>query len=194
MSSYPQSQTTETIEKHIKRAWIAAVVSASMTLLLVLLSIGGIQIIPGLDVWAIIDAAIIAGFAFGIYRRSRVCAFLLLVYAVFNEVYMISDGNKPSPLRIIFIYYYFRGFLAAIAYHKLNPRRPAPSLAPATPVSQPPPLPKCNGWFVCLEEQVRGPFSIEQLNALLDVGTIRQDTQCCPEGTQEWQPLSAVIP
>lgn len=28
------------------------------------------------------------------------------------------DGGKPSPLRLIFIYFYFRGMLATFAYHK----------------------------------------------------------------------------
>ena len=93
--SKPKAQTPEElIEKHIQRAWIAAVISASMTLLLVLLAIGGVQILAGLNAWGLLDVVILSGFAFGIYKRSRVCAILLLAYAVFNEIYMMSQDSS----------------------------------------------------------------------------------------------------
>jgi len=52
----------------------------------------------------LLDAAILAGLAYGVWRRSRVCALLLLVYAIANEVYLaLQETSHFSILRLIFI-------------------------------------------------------------------------------------------
>jgi hypothetical protein len=70
-----------------------------------------------------------------------------------------------------------------------------PQASPAKPPQLPPPLPArpTRRFFAFIAEQVKGPYTVEQLQALHDASTITDDTQCCPEGTEEWQSYSHVI-
>ena len=124
MATNNQQITQEKNDKAIKRAWIAAVFGGVITLLMVVLSLVGITIIKEVNAWELLDVVILIGFAYGIYRRSRICVTVLFCYSIFNEVYMVSSGFMPSPLRIIFLYFYFRGMLAIFAYHKELSRKP----------------------------------------------------------------------
>jgi hypothetical protein len=58
---------------------------------------------------------------------------------------------------------------------------PPPVLRPAPPESK---------LFVFFGTEVKGPYSRDQLRALLDAGSITPETQVCVEGTETWQPLS----
>lgn len=119
MAKQKQLTQQERVDRAIKRAWIAALVCGGITLVVGLIAIGGMQLVPGFNGWVLLDSAILFGLAFGVYKRSRICAILLVAYGAFNEVYMISSGiDKPHPLRLIFIYFYFRGMVAVFAYHK----------------------------------------------------------------------------
>jgi hypothetical protein len=42
-------------------------------------------------------------------------------------------------------------------------------------------------YYVYLENEVKGPYLYEQLVALYNTGTIKDDTRCCLEGTEEWR-------
>ena len=108
---------SETIEKHIKRAWIAATVSGSITLLVVICTLAGAEIFPGFNAWNLIDIGILFGFAFGVAKRSRICAVLLVIYWIFNEGMLIVSDQKPSPLGLIFIYFFIRGAIATFRYN-----------------------------------------------------------------------------
>ncbi len=62
--------------------------------------------------------------------------------------------------------------------------------------AKPPPRPAptiTRRYFAFIAEQVKGPYTIDQLHALHDASTITNDTQCCPEGTEEWRPYSHVM-
>lgn len=227
MATKIQLSPQEKMDKAIKRAWIAAIVSGCVTLLVVFLSFGGVTIIEGFSAWGLIDVVILLGFAYGIYKRSRICIILLLSYAIFNEIYTVASGIKPSPLRIIFMYYYFRGMLAIFAHHKqlsqdnivasqdtqrTDPNRlteqpadplrtvaralderyaPPPPPPQRSPVAETPTHQQC--YFVYFAEAVKGPFSMEQIKALLSFTTVSLETQCCKEGTQDWFPLNQLL-
>jgi S1-C subfamily serine protease len=119
MAKHDQLSPQEKIDRAIQRAWIAALVCGGITLVVGLIAIGGTQLVPGYNGGIVLDALILFGLAFGVYKRSRICATLLVGYAAFNEVYIIITGIDKSPgLRVIFIYFYFRGMLATFAYQK----------------------------------------------------------------------------
>jgi hypothetical protein len=84
---------------------------------------------------------------------------------VLNELDKISDEIKLSPE--------FTG-------EEIDPT------AGVHPVSPPKPA----GLYLFIAEEVKGPFSSEQLQALKDTGIVSQETLCCREGTEEWVPLS----
>lgn len=71
---------------------------------------------------------------------------------------------------------------------EIQPAR-TPSAAP-----EPPPLPaSTQKLFALIAEQVRGPYMLEQLQAMHDASTIPDDTRCCGEGTEKWQPYSDLM-
>jgi len=112
-------------EVNIRNAWLAAIASSILTLILVLVSASNNQSIGGVNIFNFVDVGILSVLAFGVYKRSRVCVTLLLVYALLNESYAISIGMKVSPFRIIFLYFYIMGAISIYKYHsnknKTNP-------------------------------------------------------------------------
>ena len=53
--------------------------------------------------------------------------------------------------------------------------------------------PSDRAFFIYLADEVKGPFSADQLKALVAVSTINLDTQCCTQGTQDWFPIRNLI-
>ncbi len=108
-------------QTRIRNAWIAGVISASMTLVASLLPLVGISLV-GFNLWNLTDFFLIAGLAFGISRRSRTCALLMLVYFVISKIMLISrTGNVASAaVGAIFVYFYFEGVRATFAWHQLT--------------------------------------------------------------------------
>lgn len=75
-------------------------------------------------------------------------------------------------------------------------RRQAGSLQ----TSSPPPTqlqrattPGTTRFFAYVTEQVVGPYTTEQLQALHSSSTITDDTLCCFEGSEEWQPYARIM-
>jgi serine/threonine-protein kinase len=113
----------------IRNAWVAGCISGCITLIITLLAISGTSVL-GFDAWELIDVALIFGLAFGIYRKSRVCAVSMLVYFVAAKILIIKETGQASGaiLALIFIYYYWQGIVGTFQYHKFVERmRPATS-------------------------------------------------------------------
>lgn len=106
------------VEKGIKNAVVAACISGGITALFTLVALAGVNPV-GLDGWAFVDVALIFVLAYGIHRRSRACAVILLVYFVASKIFMMVQMGKPTglPLAIVFIYYYFMGVQATFKHH-----------------------------------------------------------------------------
>lgn len=111
--------TSSDAEKHMRNAGIAAIVSASATLIFSLLALAGSPR-GGYDVWNLTDAAFIYGLAFGIFKKSRTCVTLMLIYVICDKALSISEGRVVFALLIggIFAYFYFQGVRGAFAWHR----------------------------------------------------------------------------
>lgn len=109
------------VAKKIKSAWIAACVSGGFTLLFSGLAVAGMPMM-GMDAWSFADAAVILGLAFGIYRKSRACAVLMLLYFIAGKIIMMVETGKPSGLllSLVFAYYFWQGIVGTFAFHKLK--------------------------------------------------------------------------
>ena len=119
----------EDVRKQIKQAWAAGLVSAAITLLVTLLAMSGIKIMS-FSAWELIDVALILGLTYGIYRKSRACALLMLVYFLISKALLFAQDSKPNGIvmSLIFGYCYVQGVRGTFAYHKhirqaLAPRR-----------------------------------------------------------------------
>lgn len=109
--------------KEIRNACIAGTISGVLTLLVTLIAIAGVHI-PGsdFDVWNLVDVVLIFALTFGIYKKNRVCAVLMLVYFVGNTVLIWYESGSLSglPTTLIFGYFFFQGILGTFAYHRTH--------------------------------------------------------------------------
>lgn len=106
--------------KDIKNAWVAGCISGVLALAVTLWAMSGVKILS-FNAFSLIDVAIVLGLTFGIYKRSRVCAVLMLINFLFAKFMIFQETGRTSdiPLILVFIYYYYKGVLGTIRYHKL---------------------------------------------------------------------------
>jgi hypothetical protein len=125
------------ITRPMKHGWVAACISGAMTLLVTLVSLGGAGREIGYDAWNLVDVGLIALLAFGIYKRSRTAATIMLLYFVLSKILVMVETGKPSGLvlGLVFAIFYFRAMTATYRYHrflrdwKRNPPAPRRSLS-----------------------------------------------------------------
>jgi hypothetical protein len=127
----------EEIARPIKHGWVAACVSCAMTLLVTILALSGDATASADAAWNLVDVALIAGLAFGIYKRGRTAATLMFAYFVLSKILVVVQTGMPSGLvlGLVFAIFYFRAMTATFRYHrflrewKRNPPAPRRSLS-----------------------------------------------------------------
>ncbi len=115
----PPSVPREVLQR-IRNAWIAGVISGSITLIVSLMALAGARLL-GFTGWELIDAALIFGLAFGIYKNSRACAVLLFLYFVGSKILIFSSTGSLSglPLSFVLAYFYALGIAGTFEYQRL---------------------------------------------------------------------------
>ena len=113
--------TKQTLRK-IKTAWVAAIVSGVITLAVTLLSITGTPVF-GANAWGFLDVALIFGLAFGLYRKNRASALVILLHFTLSRIYLWKVDQTVSlaslPLVLVFLYCYVQGVIGTFRYHHL---------------------------------------------------------------------------
>ena len=106
--------------RKIKTAWVAGIVSGVITLAVTLLSMSGTRLF-GFNAWSFLDVVLIFGLTFGIYRKSRVCAVVMLVYFVLSKIYLwtITPSFIGLLVSLIFLFCYVQGVIGTFRYHRL---------------------------------------------------------------------------
>jgi len=109
----------EAVLKKINQAWAAGLISAGITFLVTIFAIFGVKLLS-FNAWELLDVALILGLTYGIYRKSRVCAVLMLIYFLISKLLMIQQNPKQSGmvLGVFFAYFYVQGVLGTFAYHR----------------------------------------------------------------------------
>ena len=117
-NSSPTAVPVEVLKK-IKTAWIAGLISTAFTLIVTLLAVFGVRLL-GFDAWEFVDVALLVGLTYGIYRKSRACAVLMVIYFVASKILLFIQTGKPSGivLGLVFAYFYVQGVVGTFAYHK----------------------------------------------------------------------------
>jgi hypothetical protein len=110
-------------ENQIKLAWQAGIVTGSATLVLVALSLAGYNIISGIDALTILDACLAFGLSFGIYKKSRIAAVIMVVYFITNQAWAVIELQRfPGIVSWVFLILYIRGVQGTFTYQKLSKR------------------------------------------------------------------------
>ena len=109
----------EGVQRDIRNGWIAGVISGTVTLAVTLISMFAAPVM-GFGAWELLDVALIFGLAFGISRRSRTCAILLLIYFLISKFILLAQNPSASsvPMALVFIYFYVRAVIGTFRYHK----------------------------------------------------------------------------
>lgn len=117
----PTDPVPAEILTQIKHAWVAGLFSAAVTLIVTLVAMSGTPIL-GFSAWELIDVALVLGLTFGIYRKSRTCAVVMLVYFLISKIMIVAETGKPTGLVMgfIFLYFYWHGVTGTFAYHRLK--------------------------------------------------------------------------
>ncbi len=210
-----------TAQGQIRVAWIAGAVKGTWALCLILYSVI-IEPIAGFGLEGLTDVALVFGLSLGIYMRSRTCAVLMVGYCLvcvgLSIQYFGSERSLGGGwLWVLLLVFFIPGVRGAFAYHRLvGQREPAPvaeavasdqsrtgagpsaGLASATAPaavgpSRPPVLPSV-ALYLYLNGETKGPFSTDQIAALLSVGAATQDTPCCHDGAEKWLIVAAYLP
>ena len=119
---------TEASLNHIRNGYIAALISVGITVAAYLLQIDANDINLFSDPSIFIDVIIGLILAFGIYKRSRVCAVIMLIYFIvgkiiyYNEMtyYGINLDIQTIVVALVFIYFYAQAVRGTFAFHKTN--------------------------------------------------------------------------
>jgi hypothetical protein len=118
--------TDSKIEKKIKHARIAAMISGVITLA------GAITIIhkqtdPQFSLFnmlSLVDALIIFSLAYGIHKKSPLCALLMFEYFLLSKLFNASISSHiptgPLIVGIPFLYFLFQGITGTFTHHKSN--------------------------------------------------------------------------
>lgn len=110
----------EEVESHIKNGWVAALVSMVMTLGMTVFAMFKADADVAMEALGFIDVGLIGLLAFGIYKRSRTAATLMLLYFVVSKILEMVAAGMPTGLLfgMLFAYFYFRAMVATFGYHR----------------------------------------------------------------------------
>tara|TARA_B100000886_G_C20376314_1_gene471904 strand:+ start:143 stop:517 length:375 start_codon:yes stop_codon:yes gene_type:complete len=114
--------------KNIRYGYIAALVSAGITVVLNFLQFDAGDVNLFSDPVVLYDVIIILLLAFGIYKKSRVCAIAMFIYFILGKIFQFQEyasygiDTPPSTylVAVVFIYFYFQAVRGTIAFHKIN--------------------------------------------------------------------------
>ncbi len=98
--------TKDTISERTARFWIlgAAFVATFSGLVTIVAATKGLL---GFTAWNWLDAGLCFALAYGVYRRSLVCAWALLGYHLVNRLFLFFDaGVVPSSRVIMYLLFY----------------------------------------------------------------------------------------
>ncbi|MBI3230343.1 MAG: hypothetical protein HYZ45_09260 [Burkholderiales bacterium] len=109
----------EQILKNIDNGWKAGAVSTVFTFLFTLVGLSESNKY-GFSAWNFLDVLLIAGLTIGIYKKSRVCAGVMLTYFIISKVIMIIESGQlqGGAIGLVFLYFYGKALQGTLDYHK----------------------------------------------------------------------------
>jgi hypothetical protein len=112
------------VMKKIKAAWIAAVCSGTITLIVVVIAMVTGKKVMDLGLWNLVDVILIFGLAFGIYKKSRTCAVIMLVYFAASKIFQVVETGQANGLvmGILFTILFVQGVIGTFQYHRILSR------------------------------------------------------------------------
>ena len=113
--------TLEQAERYIGNAWMAGLVAATMSLVIIGISLLGFELIQ-VSVLSLVDVVFMVILSYGIYQRSRVAAGVMLVYYFLSQLLLLLSTGIVTSIFVgaVFIYFFYRGLQGTVRYHQLT--------------------------------------------------------------------------
>lgn len=114
-------QATKAIKHGVIAACFSGVVTIIVTWIAISLDLSGKGAYYN-DPWLLVDVILIFILAYGLYKRSRVAAVLMLVYFIAAKAVHAIDTGSVSGLifAFIFVYLFARAVFGTFSYHRLQ--------------------------------------------------------------------------
>jgi hypothetical protein len=115
------------IDRYIRWGWIAGAFVGTGTLAFIIYGALSGQRVFDVDVWNLLDVATSYALAYGISRRSRVAAALMVAYMLYSKSVQAEHFGvwRALPTTLLFGYVYIQALRAAMAHHRqLNATTP----------------------------------------------------------------------
>jgi hypothetical protein len=108
------------IDRYIRWGWIAGAFVGTGTLAFVIYGALSGQSVLGVDAWNLLDVATAYALAYGIWRRSRVAAALMIAYMLYSKAVQAEQFGvwRALPTTLLFGYIYIQALRATIASHR----------------------------------------------------------------------------
>lgn len=106
--------------KCIRSAWRLAIVCSLIALIAIILMVSNFGF-SELILYALIYIILELGLAFGVYKKSRICAVILFICFILSNICMLSNSRINIVGLIISVAFatcYFQGIRGTIYYHK----------------------------------------------------------------------------
>jgi lysylphosphatidylglycerol synthetase-like protein (DUF2156 family) len=109
-------------QRRIDRAWFAALVASCLSLILAAFSGRAMEEFGLSERITALDAVFVLMLAYGVLKRSRVAAALLLIHLLLVRglVLFLSPSLLATPVVLLFAYIYADGLRGTIHYHRLT--------------------------------------------------------------------------
>jgi hypothetical protein len=114
-------------ERMVACGWIAAVVNAGLTAVVLAIILSRQQVRSPLPLLSFIDVGFLLALAYGIYRRSRMCAIAAFAYFLISTAVVFGQGAGTAPSfmarTLLLAALYVLGVIGTFVHHAR--RRPA---------------------------------------------------------------------
>jgi hypothetical protein len=112
-------------EKKIRRGWISGIVVGCITILAIIISLNSPEnstIRENFNEWNFIDVVIVFVLSFGIYKKNKTAAILLLVYFLLPKVIDFIETGDAKVLTggSIFVYFFVEAIRGISEYQKIK--------------------------------------------------------------------------
>lgn len=120
-STHAGIEVPEEITTPIRHGCIAAIVAGTI------LSISTLAAIAftsesnlSVAAWNFVDIALVFALAFGVYRKSRTAAVMLVIYLILSQILIMVSTGMPRGvvLAIVLLIFYSRAVVGTFRYHR----------------------------------------------------------------------------
>ena len=113
----------EKAAKAIKGGWVAALVSAAITLVVTILGATGTADLGlNADWYMLVDVGLLLILAFFIYKKSRIAATIMFGYFLLAKIFIIVETGQFQGfiMAFVFLFFYGNAMLGTYRYHRLK--------------------------------------------------------------------------